>query len=279
MRGFAAVFGRELFERRLLALVALCLGLAAVALPRMPGFRPGGVAVADIQGGMAFGFALLLTSLMALFLGGSIIASDLAERRLGFYFARPLSGRALWGGKFAAALVLVFGAGLLVLLPAVLTGGNLSLDGIWGVGGVISVSGPGLLLAWSAGLCFLLFGAHAASVVVRSRSAWAVLDLAALVAVAGLFSAMVRRMVLEGALLRLSLARQEERLGIVAWMELGFFAAALLSLVAASALQVTRGRTDLQAGAPGPLGGPLGIVGPRRAPLRRLYPLGAGREP
>ncbi len=143
--------------------------------------------------------------------------------------------------------MLIFGAGLLVLLPAVLMGGNLSLDGIWGVGGVISVSGPELLLAWGAGLLFLLFGAHAASVVVRSRSSWAVLDLAALVAVAGLFWAMVRRMVLEGVLLRLSLARQEERLGIVAWMELGFFAAALLSLMAASALQVTRGRTDLQA--------------------------------
>ncbi len=248
MRGFAAVLGRELFERRLLAVVALCLGLAAVALPLMPGFRPGGVAVADVQGGMAFGFALLLTFLMALFLGGSVIAADLAERRLGFYFARPLSGRALWAGKFAAALILVFGAGLLVLAPAVLTGGNLSLDGIWGVGGVISVSGPELLLTWSAALLFLLFGTHAASVVVRSRSPWAVLDLVALVAVAGLFWAMVRRLVLEGALLRLSFARQEERLGIVAWMELGFLAAALLALVAASALQVTRGRTELRRG-------------------------------
>ena len=246
MRGFAAVLGRELFERRLLAVVALFLGLAAVALPLMLGFRPGGVAVADVQGGMAFGFALLLTFLMALFLGGSVIASDLAERRLGFYFSRPLPGWTLWAGKFAAALVLIFGAGLLVLLPAVLMGGNLSLDGIWGVGGVISVSGSELLLAWGAGLLFLLFGAHAASVILRSRSSWAVLDLAALSVIAGLFWTMVRRMVLEGAILRLSLARQEDRLGIVAWMELGFFAATLLSLIAASALQVTRGRTDLR---------------------------------
>ncbi|MEO6195708.1 MAG: hypothetical protein ABIS20_22020 [Thermoanaerobaculia bacterium] len=248
MRGFAAVFGRELFERRLLALVALCLGLAAVALPRLPGFRPGGVAVADVQGGMAFGFALLLTLLMALFLGGSIIASDLAERRLGFYFSRPLPGWAVWAGKMGAALVLMLGSGLLVLLPAVLMGGNLSLDGIWGVGSVLSVSGTWLLFTWGAGLLFLLFGAHAASIVLRSRSSWAVLDLVALGAVAGLFWTMVRRMALEGVLFRLSLARQEERLGIVAWMELGFFTAALLSLVAAGALQVTRGRTDLRRG-------------------------------
>ncbi len=276
MRGFAAVFGREFFERRLLALVALCLGLAAVALPRMPGFRPGGVPVADIQGGMAFGFALLLTFLMALFLGGSIVASDLAERRLGFYFSRPLPGWAVWAGKMGAALVLVFGSGLLVLLPAVLMGGNLSLDGIWGVGGVISVSGPAVLLAWSAGLCFLLFGAHAASVVVRSRSSWAVLDLVALGVVAGLFSTMVRRMVLEGVLLQASFGSQGSRLGIVAWIELGFFAAALLSLVAASALQVTRGRTDLKRGHRVLSTGLWGLSGPRHAPLRRLYPLGAG---
>jgi hypothetical protein len=248
MRGFAAVLGRELFERRLLALVALFLGLAAVALPLLPGFRPGGVPVADVQGGMAFGFALLLTLLMALFLGGSIIASDLAERRLGFYFSRPLPGWAVWAGKMAAALVLMFGSGLIVLIPAVLMGGNLSLDGIWGVGGVLSVSGPALFLAWGAALLFLLFGTHAASIVVRSRSSWAVLDLVVLGLIAGLFWTMVRRMVLEGVLLQLSLGSWGSRLGIVAWMEMGFFAAALLSLVAASALQVTRGRTDLRRG-------------------------------
>jgi hypothetical protein len=248
VRGFAAVLGRELFERRLLALLALFLGLAAVALPLMPGFRPGGVPVTDVQGGMAFGFALLLTLLMALFLGGSIVASDLAERRLGFYFSRPLPGWAVWAGKMGAALVLMLGSGLLVLLPAVLMGGNLSLDGIWGVGGVISVSGPELLLAWGAGLLFLLFGAHAASVILRSRSSWAALDLVALGAVAGLFWAMVRRMVLEGVLLQPSFESQGSRLGIVAWMEQGFFAAALLSLVAASALQVTKGRTELRRG-------------------------------
>jgi hypothetical protein len=246
--GFAATFGRELFERRLLPLVALLLGVAATALPWVPGFRPGGVAIADLQGAMAFGLALLLTGLMALFLGGSIIASDLAERRLGFYFARPLPGWALWAGKAAAALVLVFGAGLLVLAPAFLTGGNLSLNGIWGVGELLDVSGAGLLLAWGAALVFLLFATHAVSVIVRSRSLWAVLDLAALGVVAGLFTWTLRRLVAEGLLLYLSSRSRSVQPGIVAWMELGFFLALLLSLVVASALQVTRGRTDPQRG-------------------------------
>ena len=120
MKAFAAVLGREIFERRLLALLALALGVAAVALPLLPGVRPGGVALADLQGGMALGFALLLTMILALFLGGSIIAGDLAERRLGFFFSRPIPGWVIWGGKMAAALVLVFGAGLAVLAPAFL---------------------------------------------------------------------------------------------------------------------------------------------------------------
>lgn len=248
MRGFAAVLGRELFERRLLGVVAGALGMAAVALPLMPGFKPGGVALADVQGGMAFGFALLLTVLMALFLGGSIVASDLAERRLGFYFARPLPGWAIWSGKMAAALVLVFGAGLLVLVPALLMGGNLNFNGIWGVGQILDVSGPGLFLAWGAGLFLLLFGAHAASVIVRSRSPWAVLDLAAAGVIAALFWTMVRRLAYEGVLLKLEVRGEGERLGIVAWMELGFLAAILLSLLAASAFQVARGRTDPRRG-------------------------------
>lgn len=248
MRGFVAVFERELFERRLLAVVALALGLAAAALPVVPGFRPGGATVADLQGGMAFGLALLLTILLALFLGGSILASDLAERRLGFYFARPLYGPALWAGKVAAALVLVFGAGLLVLAPAALMGGNLSLTGIWGVGEVLNVSGSGLLLAWMAGLLFLLFGAHAASIVVRSRSAWAVLDLVALGVVAGLFWGTVQRLRFEGVLFQMSFSGQVEPLGVAGWMGLGFFLAALLSLLLAGAFQVVRGRTDLRRG-------------------------------
>ena len=55
MRGFVAVLRREVFERRLLVLLALALGLIAVALPLLPGFQPGGVASADLQGGMALG--------------------------------------------------------------------------------------------------------------------------------------------------------------------------------------------------------------------------------
>jgi hypothetical protein len=246
MRGFAAVLRREIFERRLLGLLTPALGLIAVLLPLVPGFRPGGVAVADLQGGLALVLALVLTVILALFLGGSIVAGDLAERRLGFYFSRPLSGWAIWAGKMAAALVLIFGGGILVLAPAALVGGNLNLEGIWGVGNVISVTGASLIAAWATFLLLVLAATHAVSVIVRARSPWALLDLAALAVVAGLVWGTLRRMKLEGLLPRSTFLAWGDLPNIGAWIELGLLAAILLALFLAGALQVVRGRTDLR---------------------------------
>ncbi|HEY4594610.1 MAG TPA: hypothetical protein VIJ61_19485 [Thermoanaerobaculia bacterium] len=246
MRGFAAILRREIFERRLLGLLTPALGLIAVLLPLVPGFRPGGVAVADLQGGLALVLALVLTVILALFLGGSIVAGDLAERRLGFYFSRPLSGWAIWAGKMAAALALIFGGGILVLAPAALLGGNLNLEGIWGVGNVISVTGASLIAAWATFLLLVLAATHAVSVIVRARSPWALLDLAALAVVAGLVWGTLRRMKLEGLLPRSTFLAWGDLPSIGAWMELGLLAAILLALFLAGALQVVRGRTDLR---------------------------------
>jgi hypothetical protein len=247
MRGFVAILRREVFERRLLGLLALALGLIAVVLPLAPGIRPDRMPVSDLQGGTALGLALLLTVILAFFLGSSMIAADLAERRLGFYFSRPLPGWAIWAGKMAAALVLILGGGLLVLVPAALLGGNLNLDGIWGVGNVISVSGPSLVVSWVGFLLLVLLATHAVSVILRARSSWALLDLAALAVVAGLVWGTLRRLKLEGVLLRSTFpALGGGGPGVIAWMELGLLAALLLALAVAGALQVVRGRTDLR---------------------------------
>jgi hypothetical protein len=249
MRGFVAILRREVFERRLLVLVALALGLAPVTLPLVPGWQPAGVTPADLRGGMALGLALLLTALLAVVLGGSIVAGDLAERRLGFYFSRPLPGWAVWAGKIGAAVVLVFAAGLLVLAPAALAGGNLNLDGAWGnwgTGGLLNVTAPGVFALWALALVFLLLIAHAASVIIRARSPWALLDLIALSVVAALVLGSLRRLRLAGVLLYAGLATRERQLGIVVWMSLGFLAAVLFALAVAGAVQVIRGRTDLR---------------------------------
>jgi hypothetical protein len=246
MRGFAAVFLREVFERRLLGVVSLALGVVAVVLPLVPGLLTGGLSVAELQGALAFGCALLLTTLLTLFLGGSVIVSDLVERRLGFYFARPLSGWAVWAGKMAAALTLVLGAGLLVFVPALAAGGSFNLNGVWGLG-EYSVTGVGLVLTWVVGLLLLLLTTHAVSVVIRARSVWALLDVLALALVAGLVWGALRWLHTEGVIFRLTYwSRRSGQLGILAWMEIGFFVALLLALALAGALQVTRGRTDVR---------------------------------
>src|SRR5262245_46348770 len=124
MKAFATVFGRELAERRLLLLAALLLGLVALAAPWIPGLPP--QSADELRGGVALVLTGLLTTVTAVLLGGSVIARDLAERRLGFYFSRPIPGGALWAGKLTAAVALVLASGVLASTPALLAGARLS---------------------------------------------------------------------------------------------------------------------------------------------------------
>ena len=178
MKGFVAVLEREISERRLLALVAFILGLVPLALPLVPGLLPGGFSAEDLRSGLAIGLTALLTVILALFLGGTIITGDLAERRLGFYFARPLSGGAIWAGKLGAALALTLATAFLVALP------TLAIDGLrpWGLlANDLPQPRPAFpnraftatwfFLAWIALVLLAVLAAHAASVMIRARSA------------------------------------------------------------------------------------------------------------
>lgn len=243
MKGFVAVLEREIFERRLLAVVALVLGLVPIVLPLVPGLLPGGFSAEDLRSGLAIGLAMLLTALFALFIGGTIIAGDLAERRLGFYFARPLSGLAIWAGKTVAALVLVLGCGLLVLAPAALLGIDSNPFGVQAMG----LGWAGSAALWSVGLLGLVLAAHAASLIVRSRSPWLLLDLVALGTVAGLYWSASRRLTMAGVGAMVLWSRNP--LGDPRdWIAAGFFLVAVVSLALAGAFQVVRGRTDLRRG-------------------------------
>lgn len=244
MRGFFAVFERELAERRLLAAAALGFGVLAAALPLVPGFQKGGLTDAEVRGGVALGLALILSSLTAVFLGGSVLASDLLQRRLGFYFSRPLSGWALWTGKMAAALVLTFGTALLALLPAVLLGGSLDPGGLWGMGR--AVGGRDVFFLWAAGLLLLLFGTNALVVMVRSRSPWVAFDIAALVLVAAAVWDAYSRLLRAGVGMAPSAQWWVDPLSLYAWMGNALILGSLAGLAVAGAIQVVRGRTDVQ---------------------------------
>ncbi|MEA2603525.1 MAG: hypothetical protein QOF89_4517 [Acidobacteriota bacterium] len=249
MRGFLAVFEREIVERRLLLAAALVLGLVPLLAPLLPGMPSG--PPAELRGGTALGIALVLTLALALLLGSSVIARDLVERRLGFYFARPLSGAALWAGKLAAATALTVGAGLLVLLPTTLLNGFPDASGYWGTSSGVFRSGFDLAVIWFGILLLTISAAHAMSVMIRSRSPWLLLDLVALgitVPVAGTCLLTLAR---NGAGVQVW-----ERFGpapvtgptLLLYIEIAVALVALLGLTLAGGAQVTRGRTDLRRG-------------------------------
>ncbi len=226
MRGLAAVLGREVFERRLLAAVALGLGLMPLAAVWLPGLAAENHD--DVRNGLAFVLALGLSAMLAILLGGSVLSRDLGEGRLGFYFSRPLRGWSIWAGKLGAVLVLSLGSALLVALPSALLNGHLP-----DLGSLIGTLKPGITWAFLALLIFcLILVSHAFSVMLRARTAWLALDLAGAAVFAVLVWEAFHRLGFYGAYL----ARQP----VIAILSgLG-----LVGLLAAGARQVTAGRTD-----------------------------------
>ncbi|HEV7518079.1 MAG TPA: hypothetical protein VGR07_17405 [Thermoanaerobaculia bacterium] len=232
MRGFAAVFRREIAERRLLFWTGL-LGFFPFLLPFAP------LGTGELRSEAAFGLGIVASAVLALGLGTSIVARDLAERRLGFYFSRPLSGWAIWAGKLGAGLALSLGAGALVLVPALLLDpGTVRFDLLVAGGGGAVLAG---LLAGVAVLLALLLLAHAASIMVRSHSPWLVLDLAGLVTLTLLLWAAGRRLLLAGAPMLLPRIGGDWSASPVNRLGAPFV---LLAFAAASAVQVFYGRTD-----------------------------------
>jgi hypothetical protein len=233
MKAFLAVFEREIIERRLLAAAALFLGLVPLAAPLIPGLGQRGGP--EVRSATALVLALCFSLGLALILGASVVVRDLADRRLGFYFSRPIGGWAVWAGKLAAALFLALSAGLLILVPT--AGMERRLD----FGGLLSArlffsSTLMTVSVWVMAVLFLVVLSHAASVVLRSRSPWLILDLAMLGLVAGLAWATERRLGFAGAY------------GAAEALGLALVAAAVCALLAAGAVQVLSGRTDLRRG-------------------------------
>jgi len=239
MRGFAAVFRRELAERRLILLAGI-VGLVPLALPLLPGMA--GIGAADVRSTASLVLALLASVGLAVLLGATAIGSELAQNRLGFYFARPLSGWAIWAGKLGAALALSLATALLVALP------SLAIDGLRSWPLFAELPQPRLtfpnavftftwfLLCWIALTLLAVLAAHAASVILRSRSALLALDLAALAVAAGVLLASSERLDRAAAT------------GPGALVSAGSLLLAFAALAAGGAAQVVAGRTDARRG-------------------------------
>jgi len=239
MKGFTSVLMRETAQRRTIWWAALAAGLLPFLLAVLPGTTFSRAEIRDASAlGIAAGFGLLV----ALVLGASVIGRDLSEGRISFDFTRPVGGLSIWSGRMAAAVVLALGSALVALLPATLAGGGpvklmavslgrSSADGMVPVFGVFWSTVLYLLT-----LLFLVMLAHAGSVMVRSHSLWLLVDLVCCLGFLAVLFLTGRFLYAQGAIM-----------GIVraAWIALGIL---LLSLLAAGAAQVCKGRTDLKAG-------------------------------
>lgn len=225
MNGALSIALRDVHERRMVLAAALVAGLLPFASPLLPGVSAARAGEArDVMAVvLALGFGLIL----ALLLGASAIARDLAENRLGFDFARPVGGLAIWGGRLGAAAGLTIATMAIIVAPAALVGGWLHR---------IVTDDPESSLLFLGAVLLAVGLAHAASVAIRSRSRWLLLDLAGLVVVPLLAVIGIRGIVEAGASLNLVVA-----------VELALIAA-IASVWIASALQVVHGRTDLVAG-------------------------------
>jgi hypothetical protein len=172
MSHILAIAARELRERWILFPAGLALGFVPLVHPAFGVPREGAPTLGLIT-------ALCLGAAAALVMGSSMLARDAASGRLGFLFSRPVSWRAIWTGKWLAAVVLVFGTAMLASVPWMAVyppdeaGGGSWLAAM--------KDGPGTLLA--VALVFVALGlSNFGATAFRSRSAWFAVDLLAVVA-------------------------------------------------------------------------------------------------
>jgi hypothetical protein len=234
MSAFWSVLKREADERRLLILGALILGMIPFAITLLSSPTGRNLTAERIQ--IAAILAAVTTTITALFLGATVIARDLAERRLSFYFTRPISNWAIWGGKMAAAAALSLIAGALILLPAVLTG----------LREMTELTEPRtalLVLVVGVALLGILGLAHAFGVLLRTRSPWLLLDLGGALFLPWIVM-QARAPLVQAGIPEVGGSRPSILTG-------GYLALAIFLVVAAlgaGALQVASGRTDPRRG-------------------------------
>lgn len=223
MSATMVIFTRELREKSRLFLA--CLVLAAVPflatlLPSARGHR--GDVIAIVGGTLAVCIGLGV----ALSMGNSAISRDLAERRMSFYFAKPVRPGALWLGKAAASLVTALFCFGVIAVPAMLFAGA-SWNRRW-------LGGMQPLLVGALAIAVFFFVMHALATVTRSRSPLLALDFLFLILTAGALVMIVWPVVLGGAF------------EVSKVLAIAIAVAFLLVLAIAPIWQLEHGRTDIR---------------------------------
>lgn len=216
---------REISDRRPLLWGTLVAALLPLLARVLPGIRP--EQARAFHEGLAAIFAVVFPAALALGLGASVVGEDLAQRRLGFYFSRPISGWSIWASKMLAATFVTLAAWVCFVMPAFLLSRGR---------GPIILPEPEWFLPWTGGLLAAILVAQAVSGAYRSRDGLFAIDIAAFSVLVALAAAQVWQLVEAGAV-------------TTPWLML---APALAMVVVAAAVggaaQVIVGRTDSRRG-------------------------------
>ena len=214
---------RDLTERFSVFIAAALLSTVPFILtmiPGMPTFRRTDV-ITTAGGLLSVGFTLGL----AIVLGVTMIGRDLTEKRMSFYFSKPISASAIWFGKLAAAILTLSICFLVLFLPAYLASStswnaswNVDLSGAFGAVGIFA-------------LLLMLFG-HVLGTMFRSKSPLVALDVALMVVTVLAVIAIVRPL-LAGFAVDLTM-----------YLGLTLLGALVVILIGSGAWQLSRGRAD-----------------------------------
>jgi len=221
MKTSVAVARREIVEKRFIFWVALGIAAQPFLVPIVRGLA--GQTAREVRDITAIFAGLGMGAAIAAGLGSSIFAGELAARRMGFYFSKPISSLSLWAGKVAGALLLTLTA-FAVALPVML------VDGPSGISRALPVD----ILVLGLLLVPLFLVTSAAATVIRSRSRLALVDLVASIVVSLIWVWVAGRF------------NREASIGV--YTQLWVLAAiVVVAFGAASLRSVTRGRTDFAA--------------------------------
>lgn len=154
---FPALLLRELDERH----NYLVLGAIAAIVVQILGL----VTRRDVQIAAALLLAPLFAFGVAAILGGTIVWTELRQRRMTFYLSRPLTASQIWFAKLGAALVIAIVPGVAIALPL-----------------LRDLEYTRYVLAAVPLVPFVVIAAHVFVTVVRSRSWRVLLDVAAFTA-------------------------------------------------------------------------------------------------
>ena len=225
MTGTLTIAARELRERSFVFVTAAVLSLVPLitSVLRIP--RNGSVLLAIMMMGtiIATGFVIALSIAM----GGSMVARELAEKRLSFYFSKPVPASSIWFGKVIGAVVTIALAFAITFTPSFLVAHS-----EFGAGLGLSI-GESLLILAIGTISFLLIS-HAVNTAMRSRSPLVALDLVLFVGGVALMWVIIRPLAVDGAI------------NVMLWVAGGVLLMLPINILAGGAWQLSRGRTDLR---------------------------------